>query len=85
MKCQVVSRVDDLEGLVDSSRFCDMCRRSNWLCCVGSTYLTIHGELNQIVVASRHMFTPTNWLTWVNMGGGCYASSSAKTPPTNEA
>ncbi len=42
------------------------------MCYVGSTSLTIHGELNQIIVASHHMFTPVEWLTWVNVGGGCY-------------
>ena len=40
------------------------------------TSLTIHGELNQIVVAYRHMFTLVDWLTWVNMGGGCYRVAS---------
>ena len=30
----------------------------------------VHGELNHIIVASHHMFTPTNRLTWVNVGGG---------------
>jgi len=47
-----------------------MCRRSNWLCCVSSTSLTVHGDLNQIIVSSHNMFTPTDWLTWVNVGGG---------------
>lgn len=42
------------------------------MCCDGSTSLIVHGELNHIIVASRHMVTPTDWLNWVNVGGGCY-------------
>ena len=49
-----------------------MNRRSYWLCFVSSTSLTVHGELNHIIVASRHMFTLKDWLTWVNVGRGCY-------------
>jgi len=74
MKFQVFSRVDHLEWLVGSYTFCDMCKRSDFLCCVGSTSLIVRGELNQIVVASRRMFTPMNQLTWANVGG-CYNAS----------
>lgn len=42
------------------------------MCWVSSTSLTIHGVLNKIVVASHQMFTPTDQLTWVNVGGGYY-------------
>jgi len=42
-----------------------MCGRSEWFVFVGSTSLTIHGELNHIIIASRHMFTPADRLTWV--------------------
>jgi len=49
-----------------------MCGRLEWLCFVGSTSLIVHGDLNHIILASCHMFTPTHWLTWVNVGGGCY-------------
>lgn len=38
---------------------------------VGPTSLTVHGDLNKILVATRHMFTPTDWLNWVNVEGGC--------------
>jgi len=72
VKWKFVLGVNHLEGLVVSYSFCDMCKRSDWLCLVGSTSLTVHGELNQIVVAARHMFTPIDWLTWINVGGGCY-------------
>ena len=27
---------------------------------------------HHIIVTPRHMFTPLDWLTWVNVGGGCY-------------
>jgi len=47
-----------------------MCGRSEWFFFWGSTSLTIHGELNHIIVASHHMFSPIDWLTWVNDGGG---------------
>ena len=30
------------------------------------------GELNHIIVTLRHMFTTVDWLTWENVGGGCY-------------
>ena len=63
VNCQVFSGVDHLEGLVGSCMLCDMCKRSDWLCCVSSTSLTIHGELNQIVVSSHHMFTLADRLT----------------------
>lgn len=49
-----------------------MCGRSKWFCFGGSTSLTVHGELNRLIVSSHHMFTPTDWLTWLNVGGGCY-------------
>ena len=61
-----------MEGLVGSWRFCSKCGRSNWFGFVDSTSLTIHGELDHIIVASHHMFTATDCLTWVNVGGGCY-------------
>ena len=77
MKCHVFSRVDHLEGLVGSCGFCYMCKRSDWLCCVGSTSLIVHGELNHIIVASRHMFTPASQLTWVNVGGGLQSGTRA--------
>ena len=49
-----------------------MCGRSYWSCYVSSTSLNIIGELNHIIVTLRHMFTPVGWLTWENVGGGCY-------------
>ena len=49
-----------------------MCGRSDWFDFVSSTSLTIHWELNHIIVASHHMFTLEDWLTCVNVGGGCY-------------
>jgi len=51
------------------------------LCGVISTSLTIHGELNNIIVASHYMFTPTKELTWVNVGGGCYTVVSKHGSP----
>lgn len=72
MKCQFVSRASHLDGMDGSWGFCCRCRRPSFLCSVGSTSLTIPRDLNKIVVASRHMFTLTDWLTWVNVGGGCY-------------
>lgn len=58
-----------------------MCRRSDWLCFVGSTSLTVHKELNQMIVDSRHIFTPSDRLTWENVGGGCYSVVSEYGPP----
>lgn len=49
-----------------------MCGRSNWFSFVYSTSLTVHWKLNHIIVSSCHMFTLVDWLTWVNVGGGCY-------------
>lgn len=49
-----------------------MCGRSDWFWFIGSTFLTIHGELNHIIVSSCRMFTLADWLTWVNVRGGCY-------------
>jgi len=49
-----------------------MCGRSEWFCFVRCISLTIHGELNHIIAASRHMFSPMDWLNWVNLGGGYY-------------
>jgi len=49
-----------------------MCRRSDWLCFVSSTSLTVYGELNHIIVVSRHIFSLADWLTWLNMGGDVY-------------
>jgi len=46
--------------------------RSYLLGFVNSTSSTIHGDLNPIIVASHHMFTPSNWLTCVNKRGGYY-------------
>jgi len=57
VKRQVASRVGHLEGLVSASRFCSMCGGSDWLSFVGSTSLIVHGESNNIIVASHHMFT----------------------------
>jgi len=53
-----------------------MCERSIWFCFASSTSLYVHGELNHIIVASRHMFTPLDHLTWVNVEGGCYIYAS---------
>ena len=69
----MVSRVDHLEGLVGLWRFGSMCGRLVWFHYVGSTFLIVIGELNLIIVASRHMFTPMNRLAWVNVGRGCVA------------
>jgi len=71
-KCHVVLGVRYLEGLVVRWRFYISWGRSDWLCFVSSTSLTIHGDLNHIIVASRHMFTPVEHLAEVNVGGGCY-------------
>lgn len=49
-----------------------MCRRSSWFHFIGSNSLFLHGKLNHIKVASCHMFTLADWLTCINVGGGCY-------------
>lgn len=49
-----------------------MCRRSSWLCFFDSNSIIVHGDLNPIMVSSRHMFNPVYQLTWINVGGGCY-------------
>ena len=72
MKCQIVLGVDHLERFVGSWRFCSMCGRSEWLCVIDSTSLTVHGELNHMLVTLCHMFTLVDQLSWVTMGGGCY-------------
>ena len=49
-----------------------MCGRLVWFRYVNSTSLTVHGELNHIIVAPHHMFTSVDQLSWVNVGGWCY-------------
>ena len=49
-----------------------MCGRSVWFSSVDSTSLTVHGDLNHIIVASCLMFTTVDWVAWVNVGGWCY-------------
>jgi len=39
---------------------------------VDSISLTTLREWNHIIVTIHHMFTPIDWLAWVNVGGGCY-------------
>jgi len=39
---------------------------------IGSTSLTILGELNHIIVTFHHIFTLVDWLSWVNVRGRCY-------------
>ena len=72
MKFQVASGVGHLEGLVGSWRFYSMCGRLVWFHSIRSTSLIVYGELNHIIVASPHMFTPVDCLAWVNVGGECY-------------
>lgn len=72
IKCHVVSRVGHVEGLVGSWRLCSICERSVWFCYANSTSLTVHGELNHIIVVSHHMFNLVDRLAWVNVGRGCY-------------
>ena len=49
-----------------------MCGRLVSIIFVTSTSLIIHGELNHIIMAPCHMFTPVERLAWENVGGGCY-------------
>lgn len=51
-----------------------MCGRLDWFVFISSNSLTIHEELNHIIEASCHIFTPADLLTSVNVGGGCYNS-----------
>jgi len=56
-----------------------MCGRLDLSSFVGCTSLTIIRELNHIIVASHHMFTLVNQLTWVDMREECYNSICFKT------
>ena len=59
MKFQFVSGVDHLERLVTLEGSI-ACVEGQNICVVDLISLIVHGELNQIIVASHRMFTPVD-------------------------
>ena len=72
MKRKFNSKLGHLEGSFSSRGSCSSLGRSIRFSCVDLTSLIAIMELNHIIVTLHHMFTPVDWLAWVNVGGGCY-------------